>query len=293
MHRARIAVFIVALIFGFVPFNSVFAQIPKIEEVPKILPLKNYEEFSKEKAALLDLKTSLTAKAQRHNEKCGSVPAGTPLADECVKEQAELEQERQNYVEAVNDFNKRVAQAKSAHAFAGIDSQGEFYILMKDGRKLSAADTSECPLDNGTKIVTGKDGKVTLKLPDETTFTMGPESEFTIDDFVYDPTTTASKIAANIIKGVFRFVTGKVARTHPENLKVELAAGEIGPRGTDFEVSVDSSGDGYVKLFSGKLEITGKKTGNKFSLDAGQMMKFDADGTWGQPTSLDAAQPSI
>jgi hypothetical protein len=41
------------------------------------------------------------------------------------------------------------------------------------------------------------------------------------------------------------------------------------------------------------LEITETKSGTVFDMDAGQMVKFHADGTWEQPASLDAAKPSI
>jgi hypothetical protein len=77
-------------------------------------------------------------------------------------------------------------------------------------------------------------------------------------------------------------------------MKVKIPIiGSIGVRGTDFEVSVEPGGDGYVKLFTGKLEITEAKSGAVFDMDAGQMVKFHADGTWETPTTLDAAKPSI
>ena len=142
-------------------------------------------------------------------------------------------------------------------------------------------------------IVTGSNGHVQVLLQDETVFTLGANADMVIDDFVYDPNTSTRKIAAQLTKGVFRWVTGKVARTGPQDLKVGLAVGSIGIRGTDFEVSVESDGAGYVKLFSGKLEITKTKDGGKFNLDAGQMVKFSADGIWEKPTSLDTARPSI
>ncbi len=110
MARARIVTFIGALTFYVTSSYSAFAQIPPIVEVSKTLPVVTYEELSKEKTSLLDSKETLTAKAQRHNEKCSNVQEGTSLAAECGKEQDELEKERQEYVEAVTRFNRKVGE---------------------------------------------------------------------------------------------------------------------------------------------------------------------------------------
>ncbi|MDD5656535.1 MAG: FecR domain-containing protein [Elusimicrobia bacterium] len=81
-------------------------------------------------------------------------------------------------------------------------------------------------------VTTGAAGRLQVLLLDQTVFTMGPKSDLVLDEFVYDPATNAGKVAASVTKGVFRFVTGKVARKDPANMKVKLPAGTIGIRGT-------------------------------------------------------------
>ena len=71
-----------------------------------------------------------------------------------------------------------------------------------------------------------------ILLLDQTTFTIGPDSAIVVDEFVYDPATSAGKISAKVAKGVFRFVTGKIAAKNPANVSVGLPAGNIGVRGT-------------------------------------------------------------
>jgi hypothetical protein len=88
------------------------------------------------------------------------------------------------------------------------------------------------PVYQNDKITTGPDGKLQILLLDETSFTVGPNSEMTLDEFVYDPATSAGKVSARVQKGSFRFITGKVARKDPENMKVKLPVGTIGIRGT-------------------------------------------------------------
>ena len=97
---------------------------------------------------------------------------------------------------------------------------------------------SGAPVFLGDRVVTAPGAKLQVLLLDETVFTVGPGSDMTLDEFVYDPSSAAGKVSAKVSKGVFRFVTGKVARRKPENMKVAMPVGTIGIRGTMVFVSV-------------------------------------------------------
>src|SRR5215510_1689763 len=60
----------------------------------------------------------------------------------------------------------------------------------------------------GDEIKTGPQSRLQILLLDETTFTIGPDSSMTIDEFVYDPRSGTGKVAARVTKGFFRFVSG-------------------------------------------------------------------------------------
>ena len=126
-----------------------------------------------------------------------------------------------------------------------------------------------------------------IKLPDDTTFTIGPNSDVVIDKFVYDAGSSPKTIVANMSKGVFRWVTGKVAPKDPAAMKVTLPVGDLGIRGTDFEATVEGDGSGVVTLQFGQLEITEKKTGFKFILEAGHRVTFSADGAISRPIKME------
>jgi hypothetical protein len=158
--------------------------------------------------------------------------------------------------------------------------------LTTDGRKLTAKDADQIPLEKGTKVITGSSGHIRMKLPDDTTFTIGPNSDIVIDEFVYDPDKTPKTIVASVSKGVFRWVTGNV-KPDPQKMKVKLPVGTIGIRGTDFEVTVNPDGSGFVILYFGQLEITEKKTGFTFILDAGHKVTCSADGSVSRPIKVD------
>ena len=182
---------------------------------------------------------------------------------------------------------KALSAAAKSFPVAQIESRGEFYVLTKAGRKLTGKDAGQIALEEGTKVITGSTGHVRMQLPDDTAFTVGPNSDVVIDKFVYDPESAPRTIIASMSKGVFRWVTGKVARKDPGEMKVTLPVADLGIRGTDFEVTVESDGSGVVTLQFGQLEITEKKTGFKFLLEAGHKVTFGADGSMSRPIKMD------
>lgn len=136
------------------------------------------------------------------------------------------------------------------------------------------------PLDGNTKIVTGDAAKVTLLLPDETTFTLGANSEMRLDSFVYDPDTkTPSEVTGQLLKGSFRWITGKVQQTRAAGEKmIKVVVDAVGIRGTDFEVGVEPDGSGWLKLHTGRVDITEKTTGRVVTLEPQQQVHFAASG---------------
>lgn len=100
------------------------------------------------------------------------------------------------------------------------------------GQTVGREVTSGKPVFLNDHVTTGDGARMQILLLDETTFTIGPNSDMVLDEFVYDPATGAGKVSAQITKGVFRFVTGKVAQRRPADMKVSLPVGTIGIRGT-------------------------------------------------------------
>lgn len=82
---------------------------------------------------------------------------------------------------------------------------------------------------------------------------------------------------------MFRFVTGKLTKTGPVQVKVKIPVGCLGDRGTEAEVEVAPDGSGYVKLFSGELEVTPNKPAVMFVLTAKHTITFNKDGTFSSP----------
>ncbi|WP_119421995.1 FecR family protein [Desertibaculum subflavum] len=88
------------------------------------------------------------------------------------------------------------------------------------------------PIRLGDRIRSGPASGLQIMLLDETVFSIGPDAEMTVDEFVFDPSTDAGSVAATIGKGAFRFITGRVAAKDPKRMNVRVPQATIGIRGT-------------------------------------------------------------
>lgn len=105
-------------------------------------------------------------------------------------------------------------------------------VEITDSQAVGRVVESGAPIFMGDTVSTDEKGQLQILLRDETVFTIGPNSSIVIDRFVYDPATQDGEITAEILKGTFRFITGKIARKKPESMNVKLPVGSIGVRGT-------------------------------------------------------------
>jgi hypothetical protein len=285
---------ILCFVIGLALVIPVYNQVPEREPVPENLPAGVRTSLIQRAADLDNQYKVLSEKNEAFKEKYkNGVINGSPEKAQANMELAELQKEQNEYVSAVDQFNEDVRRAVAANpgktigAFSSM--RGEFSIENSDGSRLTNLDIqtgSVTKVNLGMRVITGPTGHLQCLLMDETVFTIGPNSEMVIDEFVYDPEINASKITARLAKGIFRWVTGKVARKDPAKMKVTLPVGTIGIRGTDFETKIEPDGSGYIKLFSGELEITPTKDGRAFILNAKQMIKFNPAGVFGKPEPI-------
>jgi hypothetical protein len=81
-------------------------------------------------------------------------------------------------------------------------------------------------------IDTAAQSMTQLLLLDESTFTLGPQSEVVIDDFVYDPSAAGGVLTASAVKGTFRFISGQIGAVRTPNISIKTPSAVIGVRGT-------------------------------------------------------------
>ncbi|MBV18004.1 MAG: hypothetical protein CMO05_11095 [Thalassospira sp.] len=105
-------------------------------------------------------------------------------------------------------------------------------ILAKSAGEIGTLVESGMPVYLGDRIITSPNAGMQILLLDETVFTIGPNSDIAIDEFVYDPVTGDGRIVADMARGVMRFVTGKIPLNNPASMDINLPVGSIGIRGT-------------------------------------------------------------
>ena len=155
------------------------------------------------------------------------------------------------------------ANVAAAATQAGVSAavRGEIDLAPVSGQATHQTTSGE-DIFLGDGITSHDDAGMQLMLLDETVFTIGANTDMTIDEFVYDPATGAGEVVASVAEGVFRFVTGNIAQGDPEDMTINLPVGTIGIRGTIGAASMLSGVAMIVLLGPGPDNNAGERPGH-------------------------------
>ena len=103
------------------------------------------------------------------------------------------------------------------------------------------------------RIETVRTGGLQIEFIDGTEIRLGSESDIVLDQFVFNTDSETGELVANIGKGAFRFITGKLSGP---GFKVITPTAIIGVRGTDFVVLVAEDGATQVGVLEGEVEMS-------------------------------------
>jgi hypothetical protein len=106
--------------------------------------------------------------------------------------------------------------------------------IERGGQKLPA--TVGAVVQAGDVVTTGADGSVGITFLDNSLLSAGPNSVLAIDRFAFDTTTHQGAFESSLQKGTLAVVSGKLARSSPDAMKVKTPAAVLGVRGTEFLV---------------------------------------------------------
>nr|WP_244327792.1 FecR domain-containing protein [Roseibium sp. RKSG952] len=127
------------------------------------------------------------------------------------------------------------------------------------------------------RIRTTGTGLVQVLLRDGSIFTIGANSDFVIDEFVYDPDAGSGRLAVSFGKGVARFVGGRLSKTET-GVTVRTPVGVIGIRGAiaDLRVAED---EGVFSLVYGRDIVLRSPSGEKVRIfEPGYAISVGLDG---------------
>ena len=108
-----------------------------------------------------------------------------------------------------------------------------------------------------------QNGRLEATFLDSSVVRLTEHSTLTIDEYVYDPDPSKSKMALNFASGTARFVTGALGRIDKQNIRITTPTADIAIRGTDFTCTVDELGRSLIILLpdlngdaSGEIVVT-------------------------------------
>ncbi len=88
-------------------------------------------------------------------------------------------------------------------------------------------------------ITTGVESLAQLLFLDETSLSIGPKSQVTLDKFVFNPSQGAGSVVFSATKGAFRFITGS---QDPRHYEIKTPVATIGVRGTIVDCFIVTGG---------------------------------------------------
>ena len=86
---------------------------------------------------------------------------------------------------------------------------------------------------------TGADGALGVTFRDNSTVSLGPDSDLAVETFVFEPAEKKFGFVSRMTRGTALFVSGAMAKLAPESVSVATPTSTIGVRGTRFLVEVD------------------------------------------------------
>jgi hypothetical protein len=97
------------------------------------------------------------------------------------------------------------------------------------------------PVLLGSQLKTAKGAAMGIAFKDNTLMSFGPDTELTVDEFVYAPAQGQLLLGTRLSRGSLNYVSGVIAKLRPDAVTVKTPAGIIGVRGTQFVARVEEA----------------------------------------------------
>lgn len=99
-------------------------------------------------------------------------------------------------------------------------------------------------------------GRMAITFLDDSEVKLTEHSQLTIDEYIYDPDPSKSKMALTFGLGTARFISGKLNKIDKRNISLKTPTADIAIRGTDFTATVDELGRSLIILLPDKYGIS-------------------------------------
>lgn len=162
----------------------------------------------------------------------------------------------------VDSFLTSQAPGQYAQAGSAVGAQSIGQVDDVAGQAFAVrADGTRVPLEKGDSVFQGdivetggNDSAVRMVFLDKTEFALGADAKLALDELVFNPATQSGSAQFSILKGVFVFSSGEIAKTDNTDMTVATPVGTIGIRGTEVAGRIDEGG-GQFTVIDGAIEV--------------------------------------
>ena len=129
--------------------------------------------------------------------------------------------------------------------FSSVLANEAAFVKKSKGDAFVLRNTKEHKISVGTKIfendtvITKSKSSVGLIFKDDTRISIGANSRFEIEKYLFEPENKKEAFVTNLAKGSIECITGLISKVNPEAFKMKTKTATMGIRGTHFIVKVD------------------------------------------------------
>jgi len=106
------------------------------------------------------------------------------------------------------------------------------------------------------------DGRMAIQFLDDSVLKLTEHSKIVVDEYIFDPNPSKSKLSLRMASGTARFISGSLGKIKKENISIKTPSATISVLGTDFTTTVDELGRSLIILLpdadgnsSGKITV--------------------------------------
>lgn len=128
------------------------------------------------------------------------------------------------------------------------EQTGSVFAIRADGTRVELG-TGDALYQGDVIETSGTDSAVRILLIDQTTFALGPDARLALDEMTFNPQDHSGEVSISMLKGVFIFTSGLVAKKDPSQMTVNTPVALIGIRGTVVTGNLDELGGQFTVLY--------------------------------------------
>ena len=158
-----------------------------------------------------------------------------------------------------------------------VDAKGEISATDGQGQKRMVYDGAS--VYPGDTVQTGLGAKVILAFRDDSRLTLGANTQFKVDSFVYDQKSpTEGRFLVTLLQGSLRALTGLIGKANNRNVGFTTPTATIGIRGTGLDMDCATPAACNFFTWLGTIEVKPNGETALQVLNAGEGLYVDKDG---------------